>query len=331
VEAVSAAGLGGDVRTPKHDAYLRVSGRFRPLVHVPGVTTFGDWSTMSWDNQGHEQYGARIVPDHAPWRDLFQALDAAGESLSDAPASELEEADAIVATCWRYGSYVHALSAGELYPDFRTNPELSRLSDGEMKRINLEFSSGLAAWWTDRDSHPARVNRRVRAAVRVLPMPWTRKYTPWLPMFIRDYAQGYVGDLAPWLAERHVPTIGSIRDEANAVVSWAYRNGAVEGLHGGHWSHGTEIPGFVRLYAGDLDALCRSTVEKLAIYLTLRARPEAVDIVRALRISQRPPDWSVTEETSTVDYAGMPGAGSLGPRLGLLAERYPSVYGSVRS
>ena len=37
-----------------------------------------------------------------------------------------------------------------------------------MMRINLEFSSGLAGWLTDRASHPETINRRVRAASHLL-------------------------------------------------------------------------------------------------------------------------------------------------------------------
>src|SRR5687768_15523145 len=129
-----------------HDPLLRISHRLRDIVPVPGVEGYGRWQTFEWVNDGVTQHGARLLADRAPWHGLFAALDDVGRALSPSPVSILDEANAIVAACWRYGSYVHALTGGELYPRFRKDPSLSRIDDSEMQRINLEFSSALASW-----------------------------------------------------------------------------------------------------------------------------------------------------------------------------------------
>jgi hypothetical protein len=42
-----------------------------------------------------------------------------------------------------------------------------------------------------------------------------------------------------------------------------------------------------------------------------------------------PRDWSLTDETSEIEYPGLPEMGSLLPRLQTLTEHYPGVYGST--
>ena len=117
-----------------------------------------------------------------------------------------------------------------------------------------------------------------------------------------------------------------VRQEANwAVLSW-YRNGPIEDLHVGTWSHGSEVPGFVRLYASELDRLCAHTARRLGRHLVMRdALPE--DTLRLVAAAGAPRDWTLTERTSHVAYFGMPGAGSLEPRLRHLAQRYPHHFG----
>ncbi len=310
-----------------HNSHLTVTGRFRPLIPVPGVTSYGGWSEFSWCNQGALQHGARLVPERAPWHDLFDALDIGGASLPSGPVTTVEEADAIVACCWRYGSYVHVLTGGESYPEFRKNSALSRISDSEMKRINLEFSSGLAAWLTDRATDPEKINRRIRAALSLLPMPWRRSRNNRRQEAIRARADRLVEGLRVWLhalPARLEPKELALRAEANWIVLTTYRNGGIEALHAGMWSHGTEIPGFGRLHEGEIDGICKQTVEQLAMALEARARLGA-DFRRLCSVGL-PSNWSETEETSPVEYAGLPSAGPLGPRLRWLAEKYPTVY-----
>lgn len=69
-----------------------ITNRFRPLLPVPGVATYGTWGEYTWDNSGTLQYGAQLVPECASWRGLFEALDVEGEVESTAPVSLLDEA-----------------------------------------------------------------------------------------------------------------------------------------------------------------------------------------------------------------------------------------------
>jgi hypothetical protein len=315
---------------------LSVSNRFRELLSAPGISSYGAWSTFTWDRQGVERHGARLVPDHAPWRDLFAALDAEGAALSSDPVSKVDEADAIVACCWRYGSYAHVLTTGELYPPFRTNPRLSRISDDEMKRINQEFSSGLAAWWSDRAPDPAQIYRRVRAALTLLPMPWRDRRPEWWDRYITARGAGLIDSLSQ-AAARHPETetslseMATVRQEANYLVHNAYRNRSVESLHAGSADLGSNVPGFVRLYAEEIRKLCYVTAEDVAIHIILREH-SIMDVFRRVFLHLFlgfPSDWSVTDETASVEYTGFLGSGPLAPRLRSLAERYPTVYASA--
>lgn len=311
----------------RHSDAFAITNHFRPPLSVPGVTSYGAWTDYAWENEGMLQDGVKLVPESAPWRHLFEALDADAEVESAAPVSLLEEADAIVACCWRYGSYVHVLTAGESYPEFRKAPGLSRLSDSEMRRINLEFSSALAAWLSDRASEPETINRRVRAASRLLPMPWRSNKREWLQQGIEEHADRVLlevqSQVQAWHEQYHPPDL-SVRGEANLIVSHAYRNGPIEDLHAGRWNRGTQIPGFQRLYAAEVNRVSRTTVEKLALLLHLQG--QAVSALPWLAVPFSPRGWSETDETATVEYPGIPGAGPLGARLRTLAARCPLVY-----
>jgi len=321
--------------SPGHSSDITVINPFRKLLPVPGIATYGTWEPHTWQHDGTPDHGLRLIPEEAPWHGLFAALDKIGKDLSDRPVTLTEEANAIVACCWRYGSYAHVLTSGESYPAFKTNPELSRIRNSEMKRINLEFSSGLAVWLEDSRTDPGKVHRRVRAALSTLPMPWLRKEGALWPPFgevkARVWAQG-LEDVAATLpdAMRRIPKPSSVREEANAVVNWAYRNmkgGYLEDLHAGKASQGGNLPGYQRLYASEVNAICRSTADRIGIHLFVAASAdEQVKRIHHL-VMQRPSDWSVTDETAPVTYAGVPDPLSAASRLADLAVRCPLVYG----
>ncbi len=119
------------------------------------MPSYGIWRAFVWDNRGVSRHGARLLPDHAPWRALFAALDVAGSALPGDPVTPHEEADTIVACCWRYGTYAHVLATGERYPPCHADLGLARLGDDEMRRSNLECSSGRADWLATRANDPA--------------------------------------------------------------------------------------------------------------------------------------------------------------------------------
>ena len=311
------------------DPLLRVSRRFQEPPPLPCKVNFGFWHLTTWQNRGVLQHGALLTPDHAPWRDLFLALDEEGASLSSDPVPELDEADAIVATCWLYGSYAYVLTAGELYPPFRVDESLSRISNREMKRINLEFSSGLAAWWSDRNADPDRVNRRCRAALSLLPMAWRSRRKN---LALDRWRAVESGERLIAQLRRTLPSIDdaspaqdaeSLRKEANWAVDYAYRNGPIESLHAGDWNHGTEIPGFVRLYAAETDEVAWTASERLARHLAVRGHRDGGSLLFAAAKIAGPVDWSLDLETAPVEYFGLPGPPSLDARLKWLANRSP--------
>jgi hypothetical protein len=317
--------VGGEQFNPD----LTITRRFQAPTAIPGVTGYGRWDTFTWDNRGAIQHGVRLTPSQAPWRELFAVLDVAGTTLPPDPVTLPEEADAIVACCWRYGSYAHLLTSGELYRPFRVDRERSRIGDAEMKRINLEFSSGLASWFAERAADPAKIHRRVRAALALLPIPWRGRrgnadVEPDCEPFGREL-RGLVRQF-PAASGWPVPTL---REEANRVVVWAYRNGPIEDLHAGMYSHGTEIPGFKRLYADEIKRLGSRVARKLEFHLAAREQlgEDYLRFALTPMAMGSAHGWSVTGETAPVEYLGLPGAGPLDARLRWLAAREPLAYG----
>jgi hypothetical protein len=280
-----------------------------------------------------------LVPVIPPWRQLFAALDDLGAALPASPSPWMDEADAITACCWRFGSYFHVLTGGEIYPPFQTDASLSRISDPEMRRINLEFSSALSAWLATRAEDPDRIVRRVRAAQSTLPMPWrSGRPARWVDGLVRTAGkqaaalQRTVNQLRSAAPER-VPVLDAdprvlLRQEANWTVLTCYRNGPIEDAHAGMWSHGREVPGFLRLDAGEVGRLERHVSEQLALYLLTR-EALSTDAVRIAAALWGPRGWSLTAETSAIAFLGMPGAGPLDVRLRELAGRYPHHFGGA--
>lgn len=302
--------------------------RYAPTFRVPGVSGYGRWLPFTWDNKGSEQHGVDLVPERAPWRDLFNALDAAGQSVSDEPVEIADEAKAVVACCLRYGTYFHVLTSGVYYPEFTKNARLSRIGDDEMKRINIEFSSSLAEWWKARTDEPRKIRRRTRAAMQLIPMPWQAD-----TIGIEVRADTIVDHMETMRREgiqrltSALPT--SIRHEANYAVAQAYRNGPIEDLHAGTWSLGREVPGYVRLYAGDVRRICSAATKALGGIMIAREHPKVATTMAQVSALAGPQNWSLTDETSAVRFHGMPGAGPLDDRLRMLAEHNPVAYAGV--
>ncbi len=297
---------------------------------VPGSPDYGIWEPFTWNESDEERQGIALVPREAPWRRLFAALDEHGASLSAEPVALIDEVETIVACCWRYGSYAHVLTVGESYSRFRDDPLLSRITDSEMKRINLEFSSGVASWLRTRDDDPGTIFRRVRAAMVLLPMPWRSRRV------CRDIVPNY-SDLADRIAtllekfgldERRLDL--SVRDEANRTVLWCYRNGKIEDVHAGKMSLGTEIPGMRRLYSADIARVCRETMYRLEHHLTARDRCDRRTYTAFLFAQTWGSDsgWSETEETAPVRFCGEGYDKSLLERPNRLAQRFPELYQS---
>lgn len=298
-------------------------GRFASALAVPGVSSYGEWRAFTWDNKGRVQHGVELVPAHAPWRELFAAFDVAGKDLAAEPVAVEDEAAAIVACCLRYGTYFHVMTGGEYFPDFARDDALSRISDDEMKRTNIEFSSALTQWWGERAADPNKISRRTRAALDLLPITWDADSTivqlraeSLCEVLRRATKDGSLASSPP----------ASLRQAANFSVVRAYRNGPIEDLHAGTWSAGTEIPGFVRLYAGEVRQICSNATTVLGSIMLARGDPKVAQVFDKAAALAAPADWSLTEETATVRFHGLPEAGPLHDRLRILASRSPALF-----
>ena len=62
----------------------------------------------------------------------------------------------------------------------------------------------------------------------------------------------------------------NLRDEANAIVCLALRNGPIEGLHAGRWSPLLEDDTLSRLTDDEIKAIMINTSEMVAFFLWLR-------------------------------------------------------------
>jgi len=67
----------------------------------------------------------------------------------------------------------------------------------------------------------------------------------------------------------------TIRNEANALVAWAFRNGPLEDLHAGEHSALLEDPSLSRITDEEMKALMISACRQLAELLTLKATEPA--------------------------------------------------------
>jgi hypothetical protein len=231
------------------------------------------------------------------------------------------------------------LTFGELYPPLRRDPRLSRIGDMEMMRIQIEASAALADCLRLRREDPRRYFGRLRAALDQLPMPWRRTHDRWAARVLEGAAEHFavVADGPDELTLDKLQASGwplplgdPDRVEANALLNGAYRNASgIEDVHAGAWSAATEVPGYFRLYASEVQRVARRFADALAIELAARARlkPEARAAVNAIRA---PSTWTTTHETAIVGFAGLAGGRALDDRLSILAARYPTAYTTRR-
>jgi hypothetical protein len=75
--------------------------------------------------------------------------------------------------------------------------------------------------------------------------------------------------------EQHFPGGFTIRDEANALVAWAFRNGPLEDLHAGKYSPLLEDPDLSRISDAEMKTLMLNACCQLAKLLELKATKPA--------------------------------------------------------
>ncbi len=273
---------------------------------APPLAAFGEWRTAGED--------IWIESTVAPWRGLFETLDDLGEDLPETPLSLAEEATAIFASCWRYGSYAHVLTQGAPLPEhLRKDPDVGRITDWEMRRIQIEFTAALAAWWQLEDTEPEKARRRAQAAWEFLPMPACQTLSDEVTM---DHFAGKVRELHENIAdepdmEKVLTEEWPLRVQANAAVLLNYRNGPIESLHAGGCQSLNALPGWPhvrRLYAPDLKRITAWSVHRLMTHIAARRfwRHEGYSlmVLHGLRDCSK---WSTDLETAPVCYR-KPGA-----------------------
>ena len=196
-----------------------------------------------WEERQDGDTGSkRIVhpPQVTMFDQLLNYLSAIAEQVEGAAPTLAEEAIAATAVCIRWGSYVAVLADGDKPLMNNIDDEcLSRISDSEMTRINVEASSALEHWIELLRGHVQRYRRLVRAACS-LPMiqiqarqssegDQLRMLTD--PQFIAAISTRLDSDLGK-VAERNAQAHPT-RMVANSIIHVCWRNGPVEDIHAG--------------------------------------------------------------------------------------------------
>lgn len=179
--------------------------------------------------------GAQLLPASPPLFDqLVAMLERTPVKRARLPTLK-QEARAAVAVCLRWGTYLALLADGRrpLAPSVE-RPGVSRVTDREMARINIEASANLTRWLRLAHEDRARYHALVRAA-QALPLAPAGNLRP---VALTKMAQPEVLAMTAGLAE-HAPLEAEdarrapLRNLANAFVHTCWRNGPIEDLHAG--------------------------------------------------------------------------------------------------
>jgi hypothetical protein len=226
---------------------------------------------------------------------------------------------AAAAVTLRWGSYFCVLAdPSKPLWGAASSPAVSRVSDEEMARINIEASAALAEWVDLHRAERGRYGSLVERAVAYLPMS-TRTSKPTMGVFLElsdpEHARRLVNAAEQvWGAERVARTLSDVCDHptrvlANAAVNVAWRNGPVEDIHAGRaWNYPLDerrvTPDEERLllrFASNGMAWVMTACERLALE---RPPPSWVEQVLPYALSQMmlvtPTGWTLTEVSRQV-------------------------------
>jgi hypothetical protein len=219
------------------------TGQLEVVVKQGLVLDAGRWEEV-------EDNGAitRIVHPPSGYRTLFHQvvayLDA--HSLWNQPLfppTPYQEALAATAVCLRWGSYLAVLGARNKPCDPRAKDEtISHISDGEIRRINVETSAALAEWIDLRRLEPSRYNALIYRALEFL--PFARQpisSLPEVPSFLGLASQEIVrrSGVRGMAKPQSTPTADVVlhpsRIFANALVkyAWSDNNGPLGDIQSG--------------------------------------------------------------------------------------------------
>ncbi len=168
-------------------------------------------------------------------------LEQAAETPSADPTPQTE-ARAAVALCLRWGSYLGVLADPDeprWHPD--TDENVSRITNSEMARLNIEISAGIAAFLELKLEQPQRYAVLVDRAAK-LPLPERVDLDPheapglfFLGMQAVDASDRFADHQPQELPEgvKEETQDAPLRTIANAVTLHAWRNAPVENIHAG--------------------------------------------------------------------------------------------------
>jgi len=229
------------------------------------------------------------------------------------------EGVAAAAICLRWGSYLAVLldNGKPLWSEVRS-PKVSRISDEEMARINIEASAA-AAEWIDLyrcDPTGSRYQQLVNRAVAYLPMPKKiskLKVTEFAALSTPETAvqvvQVQAADSSRLARVRGNIELHPSRVLSNALLNCAWRNGPVEDIHAGGF-RGYPIdrrrvsPAEERelmVFASERLALGMTVCRRFAMERPVRPWPEQVlpyGLAEFLLIT--PSGWTLTETSREV-------------------------------
>jgi hypothetical protein len=193
---------------------------------------------------------------------------------------------AAAAVAIRWGSYAAVLFDSSKPAPKTRSPDTSRISDGEMARINIEASAALSEWLDILRTDPPQYEVLARRALAHLPLPKMRVHpqgSAFAMLALPATASELVAACDPGRVARarERAALHATRVFANALVNTAWRNGPVEDIHAG--AAGSYRLDERRLLAAEERTLLSFACDRLAI---------GIDVCRALRDEAPPRPWS---------------------------------------
>jgi hypothetical protein len=186
---------------------------------------------------------------HPPGTSLFHQVLSYLEAMPDPTGprrgSEIgREGLAATAISLRWGSYLALLLQDAPVCAAVKSPEVSRISDSEMARINIEASAALSEWIDISRADRGHYMRLVNRAVAYLPMPQrTSKRANRSSDAVRVFEALSIQCVAEdFLAKQDPGRLAQARIKcaqhpsrvlANAFINAAWRNGPIESIHAG--------------------------------------------------------------------------------------------------
>ena len=250
------------------------------------------------------------------FRQLLDYLEARPDPTGPRSGTDVgREGVATAAVVLRWGSYLAVLAdhAKSLSPEAGRGG-VSRISDEEMARINIEASAALAQWIDlYRQEHGGgRYRQLVERAIHYLPMPQktSRARFGTLAELSHPKAAARLARAAPPNLRAQVRARAELHPShllANTIVNVAWRNGPVEDIHAGRrWAYPLDER---RLTLAEERTLMRFSCDGMALAMTVclvltaegqsRSWPEQV-LPYGLVVSIAPSRWSLTEASREV-------------------------------